>query len=140
MTVRPTERKTINLAAFAASLALATGFMTAASAAPVHNTLCSETRDATLEVSDNELSATLVNHELEIQDADGVDALSASHLLRPRAAATIREAFADSDDETEQPEAKQAEADDTVIMNTRVPGLSDDEMARFKRLMYRKDI
>jgi len=139
MAVRPTERKKINLAALAASLALATGFMTASSAAPVHDRLCSDTHDATLEVSDNELSATLVNHELENQDAE-VDALSADNLLRPQAAATIREAFADSDDESEHVEATQTEADDTVIMNTRVPGFSDDELARFKRQMYRQDI
>ncbi|MGB5629917.1 MAG: hypothetical protein WBM57_11155 [Woeseiaceae bacterium] len=141
MTVRPTERKTFNLAALAASLALATGFVTAAFAAPSHEPLCSKSRDATLEVSENELSVTLVNHEIEVQQAaDKVDTLSANHLLRPRAAATIREVFADSDDDTEQPEAQQSDVDDTVIMNTRVPGFSDDELARFKRQMLRKDI
>jgi len=141
MAVRPTERKQVNLAALAASLLLATSFVTAAFAAPVHGTLCSEARDATLEVSETELSTTLVNHELDDTDAaNKVDVLSATHLLRPRAAATIREVFADSDDETELAEEEQSEADDTVIMNTRVPGLSDDELARFKRQMYRKDI
>jgi hypothetical protein len=141
MTVRPTERKTFNLAALAASLALATGFVTAAFAAPSHEPPCSKSRGATLEVSENELSITLVNHEIEVQQAaDKVDTLSANHLLRPRAAATIREVFADSDDDTEQPEAQQSDVDDTVIMNTRVPGFSDDELARFKRQMLRKDI
>jgi len=141
MTVRLTDRKQINLAAFAASLALATSFATAAYAAPVHDTLCSETHDATLEVSENALSTTLVSHEIEDKDGvEKVDGLSAEHLLTPRAAATIREVFADGDDDAEQPEADQAEADDAVIMNTRVPGFSDDELARFKRQMYRKDI
>lgn len=141
MTVRPTERKTFNLAALAASLALATGFVTVAFAAPSHEPICSKSRDATLEVSENELSVTLVNHEIEVQQAaDKVDTLSANHLLRPRAAATIREVFADSDDDTEQPEAQQSDVDDSVIMNTRVPGFSDDELARFKRQMLRKDI
>ena len=69
-----------------------------------------------------------------------MDTLSVNHLLRPRAAATIREVFADSDDDTEQPEAQQSDVDDTVIMNTRVPGFSDDDLARFKRQMLRKDI
>lgn len=141
MTVRPTERKAFNLAALAASLALATGFVTAAFAAPSHDPLCSESHDATLEVSENELSITLANHEIENQEAtDKVDTLSVNHLLRPRAAATIREVFADSDDDTEQPEAQQSDVDDTVIMNTRVPGFSDDDLARFKRQMLRKDI
>lgn len=141
MAVRPTGRKQSNLAALAAGLALATGFVTVAYAAPGHDTLCSSTRDATLEVSENSLSVTLVNHEIEDQEAaDKVDVISAEHLLRPRAVATIREVFADSDDEAEQAETEQSEADETVIMNTRVPGFSDDDLARFKRQMYRKDI
>jgi hypothetical protein len=141
MAVRPTERKQGNLTALAVSLVLATGFVTSANGAPVHGTLCSETHDATLEVSEIELTASLVNHEMESQDsADKVDTLAADHLLRPRAAATIREVFADGDDEAEQSETAQAEADEAVIMNTRVPGYSDDELTRFKRQMYRKDI
>lgn len=139
MTVRPTERNQGNIAALAASLALAIAFVSPAIGAPVHGTLCSETREAaTLEISENELTASLVNHEIE--DQENVDDLAADHLLRPRAAATISEVFADSDDETEQPEAEQSDADDSMIMNTRVPGFSDDEMARFKRQMFRKDI
>ena len=141
MAVGPARRKQDKLAALAASLALAAWFVTPAFAAPAHDTLCSDSRDATLEVSENELSATLVNHEMKEPDAaDKVDALSADHLLSPRAAATIRKVFADSDDEVEESEATQTEADETVIMNTRVPGFSDDELARFKRQMYRKDI
>jgi hypothetical protein len=107
----------------------------------VHETLCSDKRDATLEVSENELSITLINHEVEDQEAaEKVDVLSAEHALRPRAVATIREVFADSEDEAEPAKTEQSDADDTVIMNTRVPGFSDDELARFKRQMYRKDI
>jgi len=141
MAVRPLERKQGKLAALAVSLVLATSFVTSASGAPVRDMLCSETHDATLEVPENELTASLVSHEMEDQDAaDKVDTLSADHLLRPSAAATIREVFADGDDETEQSEAAQNEADETVFMNTRVPGFSDDELVRFKRLMFRKDI
>ena len=141
MAVRPTDRKQGNLAALAVSVVLATGFVTSANGAPVHDTLCSETHDATLEVSRIELTASLVNHEMEDQDtADKVDTLAADHLLRPRAVATIREVFADGDDEAEQSEAAQTDADEAVIMNTRVPGYSDDELMRFKRQMYRKDI
>ena len=141
MTARPIGRTQANLAALAASLALATGFVAAAHAAPVHETLCNDKGDATLEVSESELSFTLINHEIEDQEAaEKVDALSAEHALRPRAVATIREVFADSDDEAEPAKTEQSDADDTVIMNTRVPGFSDDELARFKRQMYRKDI
>jgi len=142
MTVTPTRRRQTNLAALAASLLLATGFVTTAYAAPVHDTLCSETQDASLEVSENELSPTFVNHEIEDQDAVAkAKAVSADQLLRPRAAATIREVFSDSDDGSEQSNAdEQSDADDTVIMNTRVPGFSADDLARFKRQMFRKDI
>jgi len=141
MAVGPTRRKQDKLAVLAAGLALAAWFATPAFGAPAHDALCNESRDATLEVSENELSATLINHEVTEQDAaDRVDILSADHLLSPRAAATIRKVFADSDDEVEESEATQTEADETVIMNTRVPGFSDDELARFKRQMYRKDI
>ncbi len=113
MAVRPTERKQGNIAAVAASLLL-----TALVAAP-----------------------TLASHDVvEPDSADKVDVLSADHLLKPRVEATVREVFADSDDEAEPAEAVQTEADEPVIMNTRVPGVSDDELARFKRQMYRKDI
>lgn len=142
MAVRPSEQKQGNLAALAVGLVLATGFVTSAHGAPVHGTLCSETHDATLEVSRNELTASLVNHEMEGQDAadEKMDTLAADHLLRPRAAATIREVFADRDDEAEPSDAAENEADEAVTMNTRVPGYSDAELMRFKRRMYRKDI
>jgi len=141
MAVRPTERKQGILAVYAASLVLAAWFAGPAYGAAAHDTRCNQTHDATLEVSESELTATLINHEIEDQDAaDKVDVQSADQLLRPRAAATIREVFGDSDDEAEQSEAAETESDDAVIMNTRVPGFSDDELARFKRQMYRKDI
>lgn len=140
MAGRPTERKHVTLAALAAGFALATGFMASASGAPVRGGLCSDdAQEATLEVPKGELSATLVNHELEGSAvSEKVDALSADQLLTPSAAAEIREVFGDS--ETEQADAADADADDAVIMNTRVPGYSDDELARFKRQMFRKDI
>ena len=141
MAVRPVERKQGNIIALAVSLVLATGFVSSASGAPVHDRLCSDSHDATLEVSENELTASLVSHDMQEQDADDkVETLAADHLLRPSAAATIREVFADSDSETDQSDAAQEEAEDTVIMNTRVPGYSDNELARFKRQMLRNDI
>lgn len=141
MAVPPTGRKQGNIAAVAASLLLTALIAAPALAAPAYKALCDKTHDATLEVSKNELTSTLVSHDLvEPDSADKVDVLSADHLLKPRVEATVREVFADSDDEAEPAEAVQTEADDPVIMNTRVPGVSDDELARFKRQMYRKDI
>ena len=138
MAVRPTERNQGNIAVLAASLALAVIFVSPAVGAPVQGTLCGEPGDATLDISESELTASLINHEFESQDEDG--RLTADQLLRPLAAATIHKVFADSDDESEPTEAEPAEADESIIMNTRVPGFSDDELARFKRQMLRKDI
>lgn len=145
MAVRPTERKQGTIAAVAASLVLtalvATLSAAPALAAPALESLCDKTHNATLEVSEIQLTATPVSHDtVETDSAAKVDVLSADHLLKPRVEATIREVFADSDDETKAAEDVQTEADDPVIMNTRVPGVSDDELARFKRQMYRKDI
>jgi len=145
MAVRPTGRKQGNIAAVAASLLLTALVATLSAAptfaAPAYEALCNKTHDATLDVSENELTATPVSHDVvEPDSADRVDVLSADHLLKPRVEATVREVFVDSDDEAEPAEAVPTEADDPVIMNTRVPGVSDDELARFKRQMYRKDI
>ena len=141
MAVRPTERKQGTIAAVAASLVLTAWIAAPALAAPAHESLCDKTHDATLEVSETQLTAIPVSHDtVETDSAAKVDVLSADHLLKPRVEATVREVFADSDDETKAAEDVQTEADDPVIMNTRVPGVSDDELARFKRQMYRKDI
>ena len=110
-------------------------------AAPAYDTLCENTHSATLEVAQNELTAAPVSHDVE-QDspADKVDVLSADHLLKPSVEAIVREAFADTDDEEDVSETSHTEAEDPVMMNTRVPGVSDDELARFKRQLLRKDI
>lgn len=139
MAVRPTERKQGKIAAGAVSLVLAAWIAAPALAAPAYEAICNKAHNATLEVSADELTAATVSHDVVATDsADKVDVLSADHLLKPRVEATVREVFAD--DETEPAEAVQTEADDSVIMNTRVPGVSDDELARFKRQMYRRDI
>lgn len=141
MAVRPPGHKQGNIAGFTACLALAAWIASPALAAPAHDTLCDKTHDATLEVAENQLTATPVSHDVE-QDAsaDKVDVLSDDHLLKSSVEAIVREVFADGEDEADPAEAVQTDADDPVIMNTRVPGVSDDELARFKRQMYRKDI
>ena len=107
---------------------------------------------AATEIAVHELKADVVNHDLDAsdgdkKDADGEsDALSPANHLTPRAAATLREAFEDST----RPLADVTPASDDGVdnaareelpeMNTRVPGVTDSELARYRRQMYRIDI
>ena len=110
-------------------------------AAPAHETLCDKTHRATLNVNQSELTATRVSHDAEdVTSPTDVDALAADHILKSSVKATVREVFPDSDAEPESADVAEPSADDAVLMNTRVPGLSDDALARFKRQMLRKDI
>ena len=130
-----------NTAGITACLVLAAWIASPALAAPAYETLCEKTHNATLDIARNELTASPVSHDVEPEaSADKVEVLSADHLLKPSVEAIVREAFADSDDEDDASDTVQTEAEDPVIMNTRVPGFSDDQLARFKRQMYRKDI
>ncbi len=141
MAIRPPGHKQGKIAGITASLVLAAWFASPALAAPARDAICDDGHDATLDVREQQLTATPVSHDMEQETAaDEVDVLSADHLLKPSVEAIIREVFTDGEDETESTEAIQTEADDPVIMNTRIPGVSDDELARFKRQMYRRDI
>lgn len=141
MAIRPPGHRQGNIAASTACLVLAALIAGPALAAPAHDALCDKSHDATLDVSENQLTATAVSHDVEQEaSADNVDILSDDHLLKSSVEAIVREAFADDEDDAELAEALQTDADDPVILNTRVPGVSDDELARFKRQMFRKDI
>lgn len=70
--------------------------------------------------------------------ASEFEAMSPSHSLAPRVEAALRKIFKD-------PAARLDDIDDSVglkrpAMTTRVPGISDDQLIRYKRRMYRKDI
>jgi len=75
------------------------------------------------------------------KSANEFDTFSPSHSLVPRVEAALRKVF-------KEPAARVDDIDDideSVIskrpaMTTRVPGISDDQLARYKRQMYRKDI
>lgn len=95
---------------------------TASSDTPV---LCDDVADSALEIPAHKLQATIVNHET---DAKHVEEDAAKSPNDEKAVETPV---------TENPIA----AGETVpAMHARVPGVSDDELARYKRRMYRTDI
>jgi len=72
------------------------------------------------------------------KSANEFDTFSPSHSLAPRVEAALRKVF-------KEPAARLDDIDESVsskrpAMTTRVPGISDDQLARYKRQMYRKDI
>lgn len=72
------------------------------------------------------------------KSANEFDTFSPSHSLTPRIEAVLRKVF-------KEPAARLDDIDESVslkrpAMTTRVPGISDDQLARYKRQMYRKDI
>ena len=131
----------------AVTAALATLFMSPASAAPPH-IICSESEAPDLHVAVEELAARSVAHDRATdtlsatQDDDHSAAeLDDDALLAPLAREAIRHVFnsraADDDDgvaiEEEPVETPRA-------MNTRLPGVSDERLQRYKKQMFRRDI
>lgn len=116
--------------AAAAALLVAVGWLTGpAIAAPEPDLFCADDLDATLNVSDTELSATPVNTSI---------GLLGNHLLKPRVKATAREVFADDDgaDSEVATEESAVDAPSEPVSNSS----TDDQATPFKRQMYRRDI
>jgi len=156
------------LAASAASFVLlAISFP--ALAASGNKLLCHEESNANLDVPVEKLSAKLIDHDVSTETLEDIvtgtvdHKLVASRLLAPRAEAAIRDAFEDSAldeehpapdltnsvlsrpvagvDAAAKPEGRKApEGDSSPAMNTQLPGVSEDDLSRFKKQMYRRDI
>lgn len=128
---------------------------------------CSEAVEATLTVSDKVLITEAVSHDLpapEIEDdtsINEIETISSSSLLAPRAEAAIRDAFEEIDSSsqesatdlsktaltppiagttTEVETAREKSEGPARGMNTKLPGISDDALLRYKKQMYRRDI
>ena len=67
-------------------------------------------------------SNTPVDSDDVTKSAKEFDTMSPRHSLAPRVEAALRKVFKEP------------------AMTTRVPGISDEQLARYKRQMYRKDI
>ena len=140
MVGRPEAPKQGNTTATLALLLLASGFAMPALAAPDHDILCDDHHEATLDISAKELETRPVSHELDARkNPDDTETVSADKLLKPRFDATLREIFAEDEVEDELQEAE-AEVEEAAAHRIRVPGVSDEDLVRIKRQMYRRDI
>lgn len=167
---RDTPRKTKSIAAEAAIFVTAAIFSLPALATNDSPIPCPESEQATLTVAKNELVASKVSHDISYVTPDKAPVavktkiVNPASLLAPRAEAAIREAFEDSDEETASPApvgtfirsavtppmVEAETSSDPVIedtesqsdsgMTTRLPGVSDDDLSRFKKQMFRRDI
>ena len=124
---------------------------------------CSEAGAANLHIQITDLVATPVSHTATDEaEADPMAVDSPDNLLTPRAEAAIRDAFGDENSKekiradlvkaalaapvagTKLKAVTKAEKEQNVVpeqsMNTKLPGVSDDDLSRYKKQMYRRDI
>ena len=140
MVGQPETPKQGNTKAALALTLLASVFALPALAAPERDILCDDPTEATLDVSAAELAAKPVSHELEAQkNSDNTETVSADRLLKPRFDATVREVFAEDEEQSQETDAE-AEQEEPAELRIRVPGVADKDLVRFKRQMYRRDI
>lgn len=107
-----------------------------------------EATKATLDVSAQLLATDLVSHSVPEAKIDEVEATPSSSLLAPMAAEAIKNAFILSHTPpmagTEAKPASTSEDEDSTVpdlgMNTELPGVSEEELLRYKKQMYRRDI
>lgn len=124
---------------------------------------CSEAGQANLHIQVSALVASPVSYSgTEGTSTAPVSVDSADNLLAPRAEAAIRDAFSDEDSKeginanlikaalaapvagtkmkavTKPDEAQMDVANQS--MNAKLPGVSDDDLSRYKKQMYRRDI
>lgn len=107
-----------------------------------------EATRATLDVPARFLATDFVSHSVPEAEIDEAEITPSSSLLAPRAAAAIRNAFISSHTPpmagTDAKAVSDPEDDESTLpdsgLNTELPGVSDEELARYKKQMYRRDI
>ena len=161
----PDRQKTF--AADAAFFVMIAIFTTPALASTAIQIPCTDAPDATLEVPAEALVAKVVNHNIPISNVisdDEFKIASSESLLVPRAAAAVRDAFeeidrtdsdvadtmltnavltppmAGTDSKADSDGDSDAGSQPDSGMNTKLPGISDDDFSRYKKQMYRRDI
>lgn len=104
--------------------------------------LCDDVATLAFEVPAEQLQVDAVSHEVDAQGTETlnteIEVISPDHYLAPRVEAALRRVFEDI--ATPVADGDKPATEEPPEMNTRVPGLSDEELARYKRLMYRVDI
>jgi len=157
-----------SVAANAAFFVLAAIFATPALAATSSRIPCSEAVEVTLTVAVETLITETAGHNVPAppvvseSSKDQVSVVSTTSLLAPRAAEAIRDAFAESDNAAigsqstdlsksalnppmagTESKSEAADADDensVSRMKTKLPGVSDAALSRYKKQMFRRDI
>ena len=116
-----------------------------------------EATKATLDVPAHLLAADLVSRnvpaasipdEKTTAEIDEIEIAPSSSLLAPQANAAIRNAFISSHTPpmagTDAKPVSASEDDESTVpdsgMNTELPGVSDEDLLRYKKQMYRRDI
>ncbi len=133
--------KTVALLGAAALLSWFPATLALASATPTAP--CDESNDA-LKIPDSQLHALNVSHEVDTKSAvtertdESGKTRSSERYLTSEVDAALREFVESSSDDAEVPAA--SESDKQPAMKARVPGVSDGDLARYKRHMYRRDI
>ena len=111
---------------------------------------CDDTVDRGQEIPTNQLHATRVNHEIDAKALAPVDAATTPLMPAryPETDAAADTALAQTDDENADVSADDSVSferpagsdDEQPLIRARVPGVSDGDLARYKRHMYRRDI
>ena len=158
-----------SFAASAAIFLMAALFSVPALASTPSSVPCPNSRPS-LDVSANELVTATVSHDIAYVAPDKATtarpaaAIKPVNLLAPRAEAAIRKAFRDNETTSDgtalvdlaetttatppmvgtEAETEKTEDDARIEtpsgMTTRFPGVSDDDLSRFKKQMFRRDI
>ena len=138
MVGRPETPKQGNTTATLLLLLATSAFAAPALAAPDHDILCDEPHEATLDISAEELTALPVSHDINVPKKEtDAETVSADQLLKPRFDATVQEIFAEDEEDLDESETDDEEPS---ALRIRVPGVSEEDLVRFKRQMYRRDI
>lgn len=132
---------------------LAAGALLATWQATLASTDLQSARDdaasSSLEIPADQLLVANIGHEFDAttivveQAEESKDDIGATKTLGPSAEAALRQVFDDSAEASaDEPDEEESEIDrgDQPLIKARVPGVSEDDLARYKRQMYRRDI
>ncbi len=151
---RSTPNQQNTFAAGAALLVLAGIFAAPTLAATSSKIDCPKTTAATLDVPFQGLVPEFVSHNVPAvvknEEVEEIEFTSSESLLAPLAEAAIRDAFkavhtapvagTEAKTKTISAEENDKRTEVDTAMRTKLPGISDDEFARYKKQMYRRDI
>lgn len=111
--------------------------------------MCDDAGKRSFEISGSELPLLGVGRDvdtdsMEIGQSDGdADAVLPANYLSPRAEAALRELLEDTKKraaDSPVADAPRVDGGEQPTIKARVPGVSDNDLARYKRQMYRRDI